>query len=125
MPALSNTPHQSGVMADDNGAMTVVQRAFADPASIGDNLIVAAVAGKSIRVLAAMMMNNVALAQSARFRSAANSISPLNAFGVVANGIMSYPFNPMGWFQTNAGEALNLNLTAATAVGVMVTYILV
>lgn len=112
-------------MADDNGAMVVVQRAFADPAGIGDNLIVAAVAGKSIRVLAAMMMNNVATAQSARFRSSANSISPLNAFGAVSNGIMQYLFNPQGWFQTNPGEALNLNLTAATAVGVMVTYILV
>src|SRR5215467_7752716 len=124
MPYLTNEPQQSGMIQDENGNALTVLRAFADPAGSGDNQVVAAVAGKIIRVLAATLMNNVATAQNARFRSATNSISALIGLGAVANGIFYYEYCVHGWFQTNVGEALNINLSAATAVGVDVVYVL-
>jgi len=125
MPYLTNEPQQSGMIQDENGNALAVSRAFADPASSGDNAVVAAVAGKIIRVLGFVLMNNVATANNVRFRSATNSISCLFGFGAIADGIVYGPYNLHGWFQTNAGEALNINLSAATAVGVQVVYVLV
>src|SRR5438477_10858211 len=108
MPYLTKGAAQIGIVEDENAIATVVQRAFADPAGIGDNQLVAAQGtGKKIRVFAASVMNNVSTAQNARFRSATNSIGPLIAFGAIADGEYILPFNPHGWFETNANEALN------------------
>lgn len=101
--------------------MTLVQRAFADPTGAGDNQIVAAQgAGKKIRVLAARVSNNAGTANNVRWRSATNSKSGLRA--LAGNAETVWPYNQEGWLETNANEALNLNLSAATAVGVEVVF---
>ena|SRR5437867_907857 len=101
--------------------------AFANPASIGDNQIVAAVPNKRIRVLAYTLSNQVATANNVKFRSAANDKTSLKTLPAnTAVSILSRGgdvFAPA--FECNVGEALNLNLSAGTSVGIDVTYQLV
>jgi hypothetical protein len=98
---------------------TVIYQAFITPNSIGANQILAAVPGYKIRVVAAAIVTTAA--NSVKFQSAANDISALWPLG--ANGGFVLPYNDHGWVQTNAGEALNINLSAATSTGVHVQYI--
>lgn len=99
-----------------------VQRAFANPAGAGDNAIVAAVPGKKIKILALIAWNNVATAQTIIFKSAAAAISPSFVLPASVVGAVDLEYCEAGWFLTNVGEAFNVNLSAATAVGVHVIY---
>jgi hypothetical protein len=102
------------------GATVQVKYKLANPASASDNEIVAAVSGKKIRVLAAVLGPNAA-ANGATFKSAATAIDALRTIPI--GGTYQLPYAPHGWFETVAGEALNLALTGANACGVLVTYI--
>ncbi len=93
--------------------------AFATPSSLGGNAIVAGVAGKKYRVLSVVVVTTAA--NSIKFQSASTDISA--TFPLAANGGLVLPFNEHGWFETAAGEALNINLSAATSTGVQVHYI--
>lgn len=88
-------------------------------ASSGSNEIVAAVAGVRYRVLAVVAVTT--LANSIKFLSAATDISA--TFPLGANGGLVLPFNEHGWFETAAGEALNINLSVATSTGVQLQYV--
>jgi hypothetical protein len=98
--------------------------AFANPSTSGDNQVVAAVSGKRIRVISYSLANGAATANSVKFRSAANDKTSLKtlpanttpAFITYAGGVSSPAFD------CNAGEPLQINLSAATAVGCDVTY---
>lgn len=98
-----------------------VLSAFVNPSSIGSNAAIAAAPGRSIRVVGAALVavgtNNI------KFLSAATDISA--TFSFAANGGLVLPYNDHGWVQTAEGEALNVNLTVATAVGVHLLYIVV
>lgn len=113
------------------GDYVQIQRGFADPAGAGDNQLVAApAAGFKVRLLAAMWLNNAVTAQNVRFRSGTNSKSaiynnPAPLAGQNVNQPMSLPFNQAGWLDCNAAEALNLNLSAATAVGITFVYVVI
>lgn len=96
-----------------------VKTASVDASSLGSNEVVPAVSGKSINVLAVAVVSK--LANDVKFLSAATQIGPTLPLG--ANGGFVLPHNPYGWFNTASGEALNLNLSVATATGVLVTYI--
>lgn len=98
---------------------TANTNAFANPAGTGDNAIVAAVSGGRIRVLAVTVITT--LANNVKFRSATTDISA--TFPLGANGGFVLPYNEHGWFQTAIGQALNLNMTVATATAVQVQYI--
>jgi uncharacterized protein YgiB involved in biofilm formation len=89
--------------------------------SSGDNAIVAAVTGKRIRVLAYALIANAAV--NAKWRSASTDVTGL--LYLAANGGVAAGFEGMGCFQTAAGEALNLNLSGAVAVGGHLTYVLI
>lgn len=91
-----------------------------NPASIGSNTIVAAVAGARYRVLACAVIST--LANNVNFTSNASAISAV--FPLAANGGLVLPFNEHGWFETAVGEALNINLSVATATAVQVQYIM-
>lgn len=89
--------------------------------SSGDNVILAAVASKKIRVLALSLMANGAV--NAVFQDNATTTNrggmaymPAAGYGKVL------PFNPNGWFETGAGVGLDLNLSAAVAVGGELVY---
>jgi hypothetical protein len=100
-----------------------VKRAFVNASSSGDNELVAApAAGTKIRVLSVVAVAGVS-ANTLTFRSATTAVSA--GFPFAANGGMALSENPNGWFQTAAGEALNVNLSGASLVAVSITYILV
>lgn len=92
----------------------------ANPSSLGSTTLVAAVPGARYRVLAVAVITT--LANNVKFLSNASDITA--TFPLAANGGLVLPFNEHGWFQTNLGEALNVNLSVATATGVQLQYIL-
>lgn len=96
-----------------------VVRVHVDPATSGSNEIVAAPgAGIKIRVLSVFAIATAA--QTITFTSASTDISC--DCPVAANGGYVLPHNPTGWFQTAANEALNVDLSASTHVGIMINY---
>jgi hypothetical protein len=98
-----------------------IQTAFVNASSLGSNVFVAAVPGKVIRVVQCALVTT--LANSVKFLSAATDISA--TFPLAANGGLVLPFDEHGWFHTAEGEALNVNLSVATATGVQISYIAV
>ena len=89
----------------------------------GDNQLVAAVAGKRIRVLSYHLV--VVTAVGVRFESGAGGTALTGVMTVGANGVLAPAFNPLGLFQTVAGENLNLELALAVQVSGAVTYVLI
>lgn len=89
--------------------------------SSGVNTIVAAVTSKIIRVLSWDLSPNAAV--NAKWQShTAGDITGLYYMAGQGNG-HARNFNPAGWFETTAGEALDLNLSGAVAVGGCLTYV--
>jgi hypothetical protein len=101
-----------------------VQYAAIAAATGGENTLLAAVAGKRIRVHSCVLVASGG-ANSARFESAAGGTALTGIMDIIDNGQLVLPHNPAGWFQTVAGELLNLELSAGTAVGGHFTYTLV
>jgi hypothetical protein len=120
-PLLAQPPSIGGGLVDEVGVWRPVQRSFADATILGDTEIVAAQgAGVRIRVLGIHCQS--LLAVTLKLKSAgANIISA--AFAVGAAGSLSMSYNPHGWFQTNANEALNLNQSAAVNTGCQVVWV--
>ena len=115
--------YKDGLWFDDEGRDVGVGLV---PARTGVTLtntgtLVAAVANKRIRVYAAVMVAGSAV--DVKFRSNTTDISA--TFPLAANGGCVLPEAKAGWFQTAVGEALNLNMSAATTVGVQLIYELV
>ena len=97
-----------------------IKSAFLNASALGSTQILPAQTGMSIRVIDVSVVTT--LANSVKFLSAAADISA--TFPLGANGGLVLPFNEHGWFQTNIGEALNINLSVATATGVHINYII-
>lgn len=90
----------------------------------GDTTIVAAQPGRKIRVL-----NYTVIAAgdvSIRWKSGSNNITGAMALatngGAAPSGTGQSPSGHIGLFETNVGEALILNLSAAIAVGGHLAY---
>ena len=83
-------------------------------ASSGDNTLLAAITGKAIRVHSLFFIASSAV--NIRFESAAGGTALTGVMEFAANGGMVLPFNPDGWFETVAGELLNLELSGAVGV---------
>jgi hypothetical protein len=89
--------------------------------SSGDNTIVAAVGSKKIRVLSLFFTANGTV--TTRFESAASGTALTGQSDFIVNTGMVLPFNPTGWFETIAGELLNLELSGAVEVAGGLSYI--
>ena len=93
-------------------------------ASQTDSSIIAAVAGKKIRVLSIVAITG-GTATTSTFNSkgsgAGVAISAPFSFG--ANGGFVLPFNPAGWFETVSAEALTVTTGAGSTTGYQVTYV--
>jgi hypothetical protein len=87
----------------------------------GNNTIVAAVTSKKIRVLAAQLTANGSV--NAKWQSGAGGTDLTGLAYLVVNTGYVLPYNPAGWFETASNTLLNLNLSAAIAVGGSITYI--
>lgn len=96
-----------------------VKHAVIDVTSSGNNVVVAAVPGKRILVMAYNYVSNGAV--NVHWRSASTPISGPMYMDAASKGKVC-PYNPKGWCRTAVGEALNLNLSAAVAVGGEITY---
>lgn len=91
----------------------------ATPASSGANQLVAAATGAKYRVLQVAVVATTAV--SVKFQSGTTDIT--GTFPLGANGGVVLPYNEHGWFETAAGEALNINLSGAVSTGVQIQYI--
>lgn len=111
----------SGQVIDETGVVRTVQRAFANATASGNTQVVAAQAGLRVRVLSYAIV--CLLAVNVKFQSATTDISAALPFA--ANGGVVVPYNVQGLFQTASDEALNVNLSLATTVGVNVVWIAV
>jgi hypothetical protein len=94
--------------------------AIVSESSSGNNEVVALVSAKKIRVLAWIVTASAAV--NFKWRTASTDISGL-FYAAAAGGGAGQSFNPLGHFETVAGEALNLNLSGAVAVGGQVCYV--
>lgn len=87
----------------------------------GATTVVAAVTGKKIRLLGFFLVTSAA--SSIAFRSGTTITQKTGDMPFAANGGISVPFSPAGYFETVAGEALQINLSATASVGGMAVYI--
>lgn len=102
---------------------TVVTPKFAaiSASSSGNNTLVAAVTSKKIRVLAMWLSANGTV--NAKLQDGASGTDKTGLAYLVVNTGFVLPYNPAGWLETTANTLLNLNLSAAVAVGGSLTYI--
>jgi hypothetical protein len=99
---------------------TPIKRAIVSGATSGDNTVVAAVTGKSIRVLQVQLVSITAVA--VRFESAAGGTALTGVMSLGATGVLSSGYCPVGHFQTAAGELLNMELGGAVQVSGWIVY---
>ncbi len=103
-----------------NGTTSLTPKFAAITASAsGATSVVALVAAKKIRVISYVVVANAAV--NVKFQS--NSTDKTGLLYLSANGGVSGAYAPTGHFETASGEALNINLSAAVAVGGHLTYI--
>lgn len=95
-----------------------VKNTFINASSIGSTLVIPAAPGMAIRIISLVIISTGA--NSVSFSSDANPITA--SFPLGANGGVVMSFNEHGWAQTNEGEALNVNMTAATPTAIQLNY---
>lgn len=88
--------------------------------SSGDNSLVTATASQTTRVFAAMLTNNGTAEVSIKWRSATTDLTGLTI--LYPGGSLFLPYCGEPYFVTATNEALNLNLSAAVAVGGWIDY---
>lgn len=116
----NQVPIGHGTDAIYNGTTALTpQFAAISAASSGATEVVAAVASKKIRVLQYNFMSNGTV--DVKFQSASTDKTGL--YYTVANTGLSAPFSPIGYFETAAGEALNVNLSGNIAIGGVLAYV--
>ena len=103
---------------------TAIKRAVISGAASGDNTLVAAVSGKQIKVLAVLLV--VTGDVDVRFESDADGTALTGVMSLAADGngfVLPMSVPGYHWFETVAGELLNLELSAAVqASGCLVYY---
>lgn len=99
----------------------VIKRAVIDAEASGDNTIVAAVTNKKIRVHSCMLIMS-GTSVTIRFESGASGTALTGQMTPSQGGGFVLPHNPFGWFETAAGELLNLELGGAQSVDGVLTY---
>jgi len=87
----------------------------------GAATVVAAVAERKIRVLAVALVALAAV--NVKFQSHVVPTDLSGLFYPAANGGFVLPYSPVGWLETIAGEALDLNLSGNVAVGGVLVYL--
>jgi hypothetical protein len=89
--------------------------------SSGATTVVSAVTSKKLRILGFVFVADGAV--DVNFRSHTTTATATGVFYTAANGGASVPFSPVGWFETASGEALDINLGGAVAVGGQLVYV--
>jgi hypothetical protein len=103
-----------------SGGVSLQPKFMAISASLAtDNVVVPAVVGKRIRVLKYTIVSSGVV--GAKFRSGTTDLT--GTLRMSTYGGLGGAYCPLGLFETNAGEALSLQLTAAIEVAGHLTYI--
>lgn len=109
------------------GLRSQVKTAAVSISTIGDNTVIAAVAGKLITVVGMLLVNGAATANSVTVKDGANLLSGAMPLGIPPAPPFLLPDNGPGgfdWFQTTNGtNSFILNLSAATQVSGVIWYI--
>lgn len=126
IPAASRTTDSTSTALASDAIMvglTALTPKFAkiSTSASGVTTVVALVAAKKIRVLAWSIVVNAAVNVKWQSHTAPTDITGLHYFA--ANGGINVPFSPVGHFETVAGEALDINLSGAVAVGGSLVYV--
>ena len=100
---------------------SVPQYAVIAVSAAGDNTVVTAVLGKKIRVLGVVLVAGGG-ANTVRFESGFGGTALTGLIVLDANGQYPLQLNGFGWFETVAGELLNLELAVATGVNGCLVY---
>ena len=87
----------------------------------GNTLLITGVAARRIRILAIFLV--AASAVTVRFLSGDGSTALTGPMAIAGNGGFVIPFNPAGWFESNNGEGVILNLSGAISVAGSFTYV--
>jgi hypothetical protein len=111
-----------GVRSIHTQVPTGQQFAVIDASSSGDNTLIAALAGLKIRVLSYTLLCDAATL--VRFESGAGGTALTGQMSFGAMGGVSVPYSPIGHFETDAGDLLNLELDAANQVSGHITYMI-
>lgn len=108
-----------------DGVTPLVPRyAVIDTAASGDTQIVAGVSGYKIRVLAGhFTMTGTAV--TIRFEDTAGGTALTGQMTPSQGQTIPLPFNPVGWFETSAGNTLSLELGGGQSVDGSLVYVLV
>ena len=117
-PVAAWTDHAYG-----NDVLAALTIGFVNATASGNTQVVAASAGKKIRVVACMMINNGSVVRKAKLQSATTDITATK--GLAVNGGFETNRLPGFYCETNAGEALNVNLDSTGDVAVTLEYILI
>lgn len=83
--------------------------------------VISAISGLIIRVIAMDLVTNNAVTIQWQTSTGPATISGPQSFA--ANGGIVRPFNQAGWFQTLAGDSLNITLSGGATVGGNITYV--
>jgi hypothetical protein len=102
--------------------VTPVSVAVVASASGATAVVAAQGSGNKIRVVQWDVKVNAAV--NFKWQSAANDLTGLYYNSSQGDGV-ARSFSPIGYFTTNANEALNINLSGAVAVGGALTYVVV
>lgn len=102
---------------------TALTPAFATISVSATGTLVALVSSKKIRVLSLSLMSSGTV--NVKFQSHVSPTDITGLYYLVANTGFVLPYNPLGWFQTVSGEALDINLSAGIAVGGCLVYVAV
>lgn len=104
-----------------NTTLTPISIGITDSSS-GASTLVALVTSKKIRVLAMALTVNGAVNVKLQSHTTTATATGLFYCAAAGDGFV-LPYNPVGWFDTASGEALDLNLSGAVAVGGTLTYV--
>lgn len=104
--------------------VATVKTVSLDTSTLGANALITAPASAdvSIRVLSVVIV--AAAANTVKLMSTTTTANATALFALAANGGLVLPFSEHGWFQATAGEGLSINLSAATAVGITIQYMI-
>lgn len=126
MPAAARTTDAIAAALQTDALMsglTVLTPKFAKIAvsASGVTQLVAAVGGKKLRVVSLFVV--AAAAVTVKFQSHTTPTDLTGAMPSGANGGFVLPFNPLGWFESLIGEALDVNLGGAISVAGSLSYV--
>jgi hypothetical protein len=95
-----------------------------DEATSGQNVVVAASSGNKIRFLAGhLTMTGTAV--TITFQNGVAGTALTGAMGPAAGQTIVWPFNPVGYFETTTGQALQVALSGAQSIDGSCVYVLI